>query len=138
MLRLVTFLYDAFRFFTLVFLLLPEIRANAEGGFFTFILFCAAPLALFPLMTFFLWLDNQKYKVFAYLYAAGKITGVCAASAGVFLLRGDFTVSMLMLAPKKLFVILAAPCFAFLDILFALPVIVSLKNTNSASKTCRD
>jgi hypothetical protein len=135
MLKFVTFLYEAFRFFALVLLSLPEIRANAEGGVFAFSLFCAAPLALFPLMAFFLWFDSQKYKVFAYLYAAGKITGVCSAVTGIFLLRGGFTTAMLLLDPKKLFVILAAPCFAFLDIIFALPVIVSLKNTDPANKT---
>jgi hypothetical protein len=131
MLKFVTFLYDGFRFVALVFLLLPEVRANAEGDLFAFILFCSAPLALFPLMAFFLWFDSQKYKVFAYLYAAGKITGVCAAAAGFFSMRGDFTTVMMLPDAKKLLVIMVGPCFAVLDILFALPAIVSLKNTRA-------
>ncbi|MDR0382831.1 MAG: hypothetical protein LBH50_02470 [Spirochaetaceae bacterium] len=131
MLKFVTFLYDAFRFSALMFLLLPEIRANADSGYFAASLFCASSLALFPLMAFFMWFDSKIYRVFAYLYTAGKIAGICAAVAGIFSLRGDFMAELLLLDSKKFLAVLVAPCFAFLDVIFLIPVLLAFKSARS-------
>jgi uncharacterized membrane protein len=127
MVKFVTFLYDTFRFSALIFLLLPEIRANMDGGYVAVNFFCVASLALFPFMTFFMWFDSKKYKIFAYLYIAGKIAGVCAAVSGVFSFHGDFMPELLLLDTKKFFAALVVPIFIFFDLLFLIPVSFQLK-----------
>ncbi|MDR0409358.1 MAG: hypothetical protein LBH18_03065 [Spirochaetaceae bacterium] len=132
MIRFATFLYDALRFFIMIFLLLgtlPQLD-NSDNYFFSPVL-CAVPLALFPLMTFFLWLDREKYKVFAPLYAAGKIVSICAALAIFFSSFREFISVCILLDARKIILNLTIPILVLLDILFLLPVILSMKQART-------
>ena len=126
MFRFITFLYDGFRFFPLFFLLA---RARLDGyGYFVSGLPYAAPHALFPLMAFFLWLDNKKYRPFAWLYASGKIISVCACTVSVVSEFDGFITAFLLADAKTIFINLFIPFLTLADLIFLIPVLVSFKN----------
>jgi hypothetical protein len=87
----------------------------------------AAPLALFPLMSFFLWLDREKYGPFAWLYAAGKIISICAVLIYAVPAFGGFLAVFLMLDAEDLFINLIVPFLTLIDFIFLIPLVVSLK-----------
>ncbi|MDR1148460.1 MAG: hypothetical protein LBK66_07500 [Spirochaetaceae bacterium] len=135
MIRFIIFLYDALRFFIIVFLLLQARTQfdNFDNYFFSPVL-CSAPFALFPLMSFFLWFDREKYNAFAQLYIAGKIVGVCAMFTIVFSSLREFMAAYLLLDLRRIAVNIIVPAIAVLDMLFLLPVIFSLKQTHTAPR----
>ena len=50
------------------------IQRNEPGLFLKMIL--AAPMALFPLMSLFIWLDTRRYNAYLPLFTAGKCIGI--------------------------------------------------------------
>ncbi|MDR2445508.1 MAG: hypothetical protein LBD44_06205 [Spirochaetaceae bacterium] len=127
MLRFIIFLYDSVRFF-LLFFLLAKAQFNIQDNYFVSGFLYAAPLALFPLMAFFLWLDNKKYRLFAWLYASGKVISVCAIVVSVVPGIDSFITVFLLSDTKKIFTNLLVPFFALADFIFLIPVVVSFKN----------
>jgi hypothetical protein len=84
-LRLILFIYDCIRLlfligFCAVLLPLFDIDAAGSGGIFPVLVY-AAPNALFPLMTLFLWRRFSAHDAYITLYIAGK-TVMVAASLG--------------------------------------------------------
>ncbi|MCL2719972.1 MAG: hypothetical protein FWD47_01355 [Treponema sp.] len=67
------FVYECVRFITLTFFLLLILRNNP--GLFIVVIF-AVPLALFPLMALFLWLDTDRFRAYLPLFLAGKCIGI--------------------------------------------------------------
>ncbi|MDR0685148.1 MAG: hypothetical protein LBF83_08465 [Spirochaetaceae bacterium] len=127
MLRFITFLYDGSRFF-LLFFLLAGTQFNTKDNYFASGLLYAAPFALFPLMAFFLWLDNKRYRPFAWLYASGKAISICAIVVCVVSGIDGFIAEALLSDAKSIFTNLLVPFLALADFIFLIPVIVSLKN----------
>jgi hypothetical protein len=121
MLRLIMFLYDTARFFALFILFVVlEPSINPADNYFAGKLLYAAPLSLFPLMAFFLWLDYKKYAPFVYLYATGKIISICAAAAPVVSSFRELFTMLLFADTKKIIVNIAVPALTFLDLLFVI------------------
>jgi hypothetical protein len=81
-LRLVFFIYDFVRLIVMTSLLVIVIQPASpyEGGVFPYV-FYAVPNGLFPLMSFFLWINLGAYKPFIALYMAGKIIAVVSVFA---------------------------------------------------------
>jgi hypothetical protein len=132
MLSFITLLYDVFRFIILALLLLPaEIQFTGLDNYFMPNPLYIAPLTLFPLMAFFMWFDSKKYRVFAYLYTAGKIISLSAVVAAIFYSRDKFSAIFMFLEVKRALFHLILPCLAFLDLLFIVPVIFSLKDVKA-------
>jgi hypothetical protein len=127
MFKFILFLYDSARFFLLTFLLAGA-QLNIRDSYFVPGLPYAAPLALFPLMAFFLWLDNKKYRPFAWLYAAGKITSVCAALTSAIPALKGFEAGFSLPDAGGIFVNHIIPVLALPDFIFLIPIVVSLKN----------
>ena len=136
MVRFIMFLYDGARFF-LLFFLLARTQLNINDNHFVSGALYAAPLALFPLMAFFLWLENKKYKPFAWLYASGKTINICGSICAIVIsavpginslgIEG-FITGFLLLDAKSIFTNLLIPFLALADLIFLIPVIVSFKN----------
>jgi hypothetical protein len=133
MLRFIIFLYDGVRFF-LLFFLLAKTQLNVDDNYFVSGFLYAAPLALFPLMAFFLWLDNKKYRPFAWLYASGKVISVCAIAVSVVSGIDSFITGALLSDAKTVFTNLLIPFLALADFIFLIPVVVSFKNEISIQK----
>jgi hypothetical protein len=124
MLRFLTFVYDFGRFIFLVAILQAAGRYERTIDAFFFPLFAyAAPFALFPAMTFFLWINPEKYKSYEHLYSAGKIIFSCAVIAAfVFSLKSILPVVQFW-TQKKLLVNLVFPFMVILDIVSVLIII---------------
>jgi hypothetical protein len=60
------------------FLLAGVMLFSAQGDKALYFASYATPLALFPIMAFFLWRDAVVYRPFAFLYSAGKLFSVVA------------------------------------------------------------
>ncbi|MDR2842315.1 MAG: FUSC family protein [Spirochaetaceae bacterium] len=84
MLRFLCFVYDVMRFVLMTLLLgaAGSFERNADAYFFPLIAY-TAQIALFPVMSFFLWVEQEKYSNFKMLYCAGKIFSVCAIIAAL-------------------------------------------------------
>jgi hypothetical protein len=135
MLRLIMFLYDTARFFALFVLFVAlEPQVNPADNYFAGKLLYAAPLALFPLMAFFLWLDREKYSPFVYLYAAGKIISVCAAAVAVISSFRELLTMFLFADAKKIIVNITVPVLTFLDLLFVILLVFSSNRRNISSR----
>jgi hypothetical protein len=131
MLRLMIFLYDMARFFVLFILfLMLEPQVNAVDNYFADKLLYAAPLSLFPLMAFFLWIDYKKYSVFVYLYAAGKIISVCAAAVTITSSFRELFSILLFAGAKKIIINVMVPVLTFIDLLFVILLIFSPDRKN--------
>ncbi|MDR2481663.1 MAG: hypothetical protein LBD07_05160 [Spirochaetaceae bacterium] len=79
-----------------------------------------APLALFPIMSFFLWQEPQSSRNFARLYIAGKVLSVVASV--VWIVRISVPIEDLLLAVRfvkgsQLFFMLAALSIALWDVI---------------------
>jgi hypothetical protein len=81
-LRLVFFIYDFVRLAVMTSLLVVFIQPASPpgGGVFPYI-FYTVPNGLFPLMSFFLWVNLNSYKPFLALYMAGKFLAVVSVFA---------------------------------------------------------
>jgi hypothetical protein len=79
-LRLVFFIYDFARLVVMTSLLMTFVQSteSQDGGVFPYV-FYAVPNGLFPLMSFFLWVDPGAYRPFIPLYMAGKVLAVVSA-----------------------------------------------------------
>jgi hypothetical protein len=85
-LRLTLFIYDLIRLMVMISLLTVFIPLENSGESTVFpILFYAVPNGLFPLMTFFLWIQVVFYKPYIALYMAGKILAVVAVFSWIIL-----------------------------------------------------
>jgi hypothetical protein len=76
-LRFVFFIYDFVRLVVMTSLLMGfvQLTESQDGGVFPYV-FYAVPNGLFPLMSFFLWVDPGAYRPFIPLYMAGKVLAV--------------------------------------------------------------
>ncbi|GMO35346.1 MAG: hypothetical protein Ta2F_11410 [Termitinemataceae bacterium] len=74
MLKILIFCYDVLRFFLLTFCLgfAKSLDSNTVDTFFFPMYSYVTAIALFPIMSFFLWVNPTKNAPFKYLYAAGK------------------------------------------------------------------
>ena len=79
-LRLVFFIYDFARLVVMTGLLVGFVQAESSHTLFPYV-FYAVRNGLFPLMSFFLWVNLGAYKPFIALYMAGKILAVVSAFA---------------------------------------------------------
>jgi hypothetical protein len=81
-LRFVVFIYDFARLVVMTSLLITFAQpvSSHDGGVFPY-MFYAVPNGLFPLMSFFLWVNLGAYKPFIALYIAGKILAVVSVFA---------------------------------------------------------
>jgi hypothetical protein len=132
MLRLMMFLYDAARFFALFILFVAlEPQVNPVDNYFADKLLYAAPLSLFPLMAFFLWLDYKKYSAFLYLYAAGKVISICAAAFSIISSFKELFAILLFAGAKKIIINIMVPVLTFIDLLFVILLIFSPDHINS-------
>ena len=102
---IITAIYDFCRFFVLL-LLMVMVNSRPNGssalsgsysalGNLPFMLY-VAPLALFPIMSLFLWYNFEASKGFIRLYITGKILSIVAAASW----------SITRLSPRSLFIIL--------------------------------
>jgi len=132
MLRFPVFLYDVFRFvvFSSIFAAVGPQNVD-ETGFFLSNLLYAAPLTLFPLMSFFIWFDVKKYHVFLYLYTAGKIISIFTVIVSIAFSIKDFLSVFLLLEQKQMFFNLVVPALAFLDLFSIIPALYILSKKNS-------
>jgi hypothetical protein len=82
--RLVFFIYDLARLVGMTSLLVTFVQAPSsnDGGVFPYV-FYAVPNGLFPLMSFFLWVNLNAYKPFIALYMAGKFLAVISVFAWI-------------------------------------------------------
>jgi hypothetical protein len=88
-LRISLFLYELLRLLTLavLFAVFSPLEGAVKSGVFPYLVY-AAPNALFPLMTLFMWLRPKAYRSYLSLYTAGKIIAVAAFYGwGFFALR---------------------------------------------------
>ena len=106
-LRAVIFSYDILRLLFLAFSaeFFPSLEAVARGGFFPFLVYLSSN-ALFPIISFFIFLYAAEYKNYFPLYMAGKIIAVVlfyawaffsVPSAMGFMGRNQFFEAMLLL-----------------------------------------
>ncbi|MDR0596960.1 MAG: hypothetical protein LBG14_00430 [Treponema sp.] len=79
-LRLVFFIYDFARLVVMTGLLVRFAQPESSQGVFPYV-FYAVPNSLFPLMSFFLWVNPGAYRPFIALYMAGKILAVVSVLA---------------------------------------------------------
>ncbi|MDR2864641.1 MAG: hypothetical protein LBV68_03410 [Spirochaetaceae bacterium] len=114
--------YDVFRFIvmiTILTLFAAVSNANGRSGLQSIpFLVYAAPLAIFPLMAFFLWYDNLSYRPFAFLYIAGKTIGIVAVFIWIYVnkpLSGLFP-SFPFAASKDILLDIAIPVLSFIDL----------------------
>jgi hypothetical protein len=83
-LRISLFLYDLIRLILLISLLsvFDLSREGGGSGFFPYLVY-AAPHALFPLMTLFIWIQFPVYESYIFLYMAGKAIGIVSVFAWI-------------------------------------------------------
>ncbi|GMO49451.1 MAG: hypothetical protein Ta2G_06380 [Termitinemataceae bacterium] len=121
MIRLLIFLYDMARLGVFLLMIrLTNTDANISDLFLFPLSAYAAPLALFPIMTFFLWQDSEKYHPFASLYAAGKIINCCAMIVPFAIWLKTAFVSIPFWTNSKLLFNVLVPILILLDVLSVL------------------
>lgn len=96
-LRALLFYYDCVRLLALVgFMVSAMPSMNGAGGMAFPYLTLAAPNALFPLMSLFIWRRFSSYRTYVALYAAGKGVVLAAALGWLFFsLRGTSVFSLI-------------------------------------------
>lgn len=93
-LRMGLFVYECIRLMFLVssFAILRPDEGAAAFPWLTY----AAPGALFPLMTLFLWLDISRYGAYGPLYTAGKCISCCSVIGWCLLFRQNILSALLL------------------------------------------
>ncbi|GMO22498.1 MAG: hypothetical protein Ta2B_01540 [Termitinemataceae bacterium] len=94
-----------------------------------------ASIALFPIMSFFLWLDSKKNRVFLSLYIAGKIINACAVITPFAIWITAVMPSVHFWTRSKLLFNLTFPAVIILDLFSILILYYSIKNDSGNSSS---
>jgi hypothetical protein len=135
MVNFLVFCYDVARFVILTLYLGLAGNADAVSFFFPLYSYITA-IALFPIMSFFLWVNTKKNAPFAYLYTAGKTINAIAVIQALVLNINTLLPVMQFWNRTSWIVNSVFPVMILVDVLTIIILLRSAKNVQIENDKC--